>query len=285
MTLVRHPFTRAASAYFYRGHSPNNDLYNLRPGVFTGSSERFERRSAPARHWSFREMSEAEEYRDVATKMFGDPNGCDKARKCRGRSNCVVLTACHVYHNASSYLGAAHVDAAFNALERHAFFGLLEAYNASARLALDAFGVAPGRARPASGRAIAPGKRSPPRAGHDFAPSRGSASLKQSCSGATALRLDAAACRGFFALNRNDFALYERVQRLFCARLDAAGLATRPDVAAELDRAGLCGATDFSDADAVCGALEAPAVRETLDRLRAKCGPHKVKRSWNWGFA
>lgn len=266
MTLVRHPFTRAASAYFYRGHSPNNDLYGLRPGVFTGSAERYERRGsrAPPRRFTFREMSEAEEYRDVATKMFGDPNGCEKARRCRGRSNCVTLTACHVYHNASSYLGSAHVDAAYRALERHAFFGLLEAYNGSARLALETFDVPPGK--------------------NDFAPSRGSVSLGQKCSGATALRLDARACRGFFELNANDFALYERVQRLFCRRLGAAGLAARPDVAAELARHGLCGATDFSDADGVCGPLEAPDVLAKLADLQAQCGANKVRKSWDWGF-
>ena len=30
MTLLREPFLRAASAFFYRGHNPNNDGYDLR---------------------------------------------------------------------------------------------------------------------------------------------------------------------------------------------------------------------------------------------------------------
>jgi hypothetical protein len=54
-----------------------------------------------------------------------------------------VLTSCHGYRNASDHLDETHVDAAFAALKRHAFFGLLDAYNASVLLALNAFGIQP----------------------------------------------------------------------------------------------------------------------------------------------
>ena len=267
MTLLRNPFTRAASAYFYRGHSPNHDIYGLRPGLWATSSERFEGRGTKKfKHYSFREFAEAEEYRDIATKMFGDPTGCDKARRCRGRSNCVVLTACHGYRNASSYLGPVHVDAAFRALRRHAFFGLLEAYNSSVRLALREFDVAPASKD------------------RDFMASRSSGSLKQQCSGAKALRVNATVCRGYFDLNRNDFALYERVHREFCGRLDANDLMGHPNVREELGRARLCGDVDFSDVEDVCGPLEAPDVVAKLDALRDKCGRLKVERAWTWGF-
>ena len=266
MTLLRHPFTRAASAYFYRGHNPNNDLYSLRPGLWVTGDEMHSQPKGERRHWTFREFAEAEEYRDIATKMFGDPSGCAKARKCKGRSNCVVLTACHGYRNSSTYLGEAHVDAAFNALRRHAFFGLLEAYNSSVRLALGKFDVAPASRD------------------RDFMPSRSSGSLKQQCSGAAALRIDADVCRGYFALNANDFALYERVHREFCRRLDAAGLSDHPNVQSEVKRAKFCGDVDFSDVDQVCGALETPEVRAKLEGLRETCGKNKVRRLWAWGF-
>ncbi|KAH8053732.1 acid phosphatase [Aureococcus anophagefferens] len=238
MTLLRNPFTRAASAYFYRGHSPNNDLYGLRPGLWGTSSERFEGRGTKKfKHYSFREFAEAEEYRDIATKMFGDPTGCDKARRCRGRSNCVVLTACHGYRNASSV-----------------------------RLALREFDVAPASKD------------------RDFMASRSSGSLKQQCSGAKALRVNATVCRGYFDLNRNDFALYERVHREFCGRLDANDLMGHPNVREELGKARLCGDVDFSDVEDVCGPLEAPDVVAKLDALRDKCGRLKVERAWTWGF-
>ncbi|KAH8053731.1 acid phosphatase [Aureococcus anophagefferens] len=259
MTLLRNPFTRAASAYFYRGHSPNHDIYGLRPGLWATSSER--RGTKKFKHYSFREFAEAEEYRDIATKMFGDPTGCDKARRCRGRSNCVVLTACHGYRNASSYLGPAHVDAAFRALRRHAFFGLLEAYNSSVRLALREFDVAPASKD------------------RDFMASRSSGSLKQQCSGAKALRVNATVCRGYFDLNRNDFALARPPQ--FCGRLDANDLMGHPNVREELGRARLCGDVD-SRTSRRLRPLEAPTPSRSSTRTR---GRRKVERAWtSWGF-
>ena len=118
----------------------------------------------------------------------------------------------------------------------------------------------------------------------DFMASRSSGSLKQQCSGAKALRVNAAVCRGYFDLNRNDFALYERVHREFCGRLDANDLMGHPNVREELGRARLCGDVDFSDVEDVCGPLEAPDVVAKLDALRDKCGRLKVERAWTWGF-
>ena len=115
-------------------------------------------------------------------------------------------------------------------------------------------------------------------------PSRSSGSLKQQCSGAAALRIDADVCRGYFALNANDFALYERVHREFCRRLDAAGLSDHPNVQSEVKWAKFCGDVDFSDVDQVCGALETPEVRAKLEGLRETCGKNKVRRLWAWGF-
>jgi hypothetical protein len=56
MTLLRNPFTRAASAFFYRGHNPNSDGFGVRRGVFTGVGEG---RAPWHRAWSFRDFVSA----------------------------------------------------------------------------------------------------------------------------------------------------------------------------------------------------------------------------------
>ncbi|KAJ1451652.1 hypothetical protein M885DRAFT_529249 [Pelagophyceae sp. CCMP2097] len=259
MTLLRNPFTRAASAFFYRAHSPNSDGFNVRRGVFTGVGEK---RQPWHRYWSFRDFVGLDEYRNLAVKMFGDSHGCAKARKCQGRSTCVVLTSCHGYRNASDHLDESHVDAAFGALKRHAFFGVLDAYNASVLLALFAFGIKPDEKR-------------------DFEQTRPSTSLSRDCSGASALRLSASACRGAFVANRLDFMLFERVHREFCGRLGAAGLLGDWRVQKDLGRSRLCGATKFDDEDDTCAHLETLRNVEKLAALHDKCGKDKP---WAWGF-
>lgn len=261
MTLLRLPFTRLASAYFYRGHSPNSDNYKVRPGVYKPAST-LHGDGAKYHYYSFKEFVEASEYRNIMTKMFGDSQGCETSRRCKRRPSCEVLAECHAYRNAT--LNETHVDIAFNALRQHAFVGLLEAYNASTKLAMLKFQV------------------DPYLDGRDFAASRSSYSLVHRCSGATALRLDARACRGAFKHNRLDSLLYERVHRLFCDRLKAAGLFNQPEVRAELAARRLCGETDFSSADEVCGPLERNT--SSVDYLKSVCGPKHTVR-WHWGYA
>ncbi|KAH8058053.1 acid phosphatase [Aureococcus anophagefferens] len=64
LTVVRHPFARAVSAFYYRGHSPNYDVFDLRPGLWV-------------RPWikradvNLREYLALPEYANVLTKMFG----------------------------------------------------------------------------------------------------------------------------------------------------------------------------------------------------------------------
>ncbi|KAJ8602270.1 hypothetical protein CTAYLR_003669 [Chrysophaeum taylorii] len=261
MTLFRMPFTRLASAYYYRGHSPNSDNYNLRPGVFRPAVPR-KGDDTPYARFSFRDFVELPEYQNIFVKLFGDSHGCRDARRCDRRPACAVLAECHAYRNAT--LEDRHLVAAFKAIERHAFVGLLEAYNASTKLAMRVFGLEP-----------APD-------GRDFEAARSSYSLERQCSGALALRLDPHACRGAFFHNALDFRLYEKVHRLFCARLGLSGLLDEdPEVRAELRKADLCGEHDFSDVDFVCGRLARDKAK--LDRLWRVCPPRNT-RTWAWGF-
>ena len=113
----------------------------------------------------------------------------------------------------------------------------------------------------------------------DFESSRSSESLARQCSGASALRIDAAACRGYalksrfkrlrtFALNSLDFALYEKLHRDFCSRLDQAGIRTEPQVQVDLERSRFCGDLKFDNVEDVCGRLDHPDVLAKLKDLR-----------------
>ena len=276
MTVIRHPFTRAASAFFYRGHSPNSDNYNLRNTFYPPH-----RPPSRGHAYSFREFIDAPEYQNVLTKMFGDSSGCVSTQKCAGRASCAPLAECHAYRNAS-LLTEKHVDSALTAISTHHFVGLLEAYNTSVKLALSAFELFDLRDDKL------------------FSPSRASGSLTHDCSGAVALRLDPLACRYTFSRNRLDFILYEKVHRLFCDRVQENQLFDHdPAVRTELQNAHLCGDLNFADPDAVCGRLlEAPAIRNRLAALRSKCSAAAASKMnppppssgsgggvlWDWGL-
>ena len=151
-----------------------------------------------------------------------------------GLQGCGLLNVCHAYRNAT--LSAEHVARAKAALDVHAFIGLTEAYDSSVKLALHTFGLE-----------AMPG---------DFAHLRVKKGPK--CQGADSIKLDAKACRATFAFNQYDHEIYEHAHRLFCSRLQSAGLRGDEAVEAELASSSLCGALDFSKVDDVCGRLETP---------------------------
>ncbi|KAH8065590.1 acid phosphatase [Aureococcus anophagefferens] len=130
------------------GATRQQRLYGLRPGLWGTSSERFEGRGTKKfKHYSFREFAEAEEYRDIATKMFGDPTGCDK--RADARSNCSAsLFAVHWTHvpkaggTAMASL-ARRVACKKNPPRDAGAAGADPAYNSPRRLALREFDVAP----------------------------------------------------------------------------------------------------------------------------------------------
>ena len=143
-----------------------------------------------------------------------------------------MLNVCHAYRNAT--LSVEHVARAKAALDVHAFIGLTEAYDSSVKLALHTFGLE-----------AMPG---------DFAHVRVKKGPK--CRGAESVKLDAKACRATFAFNKYDHEIYEHAHRLFCSRLEKAGLRGDEAVETELASSNLCGALDFSKVDDVCGRLE-----------------------------
>ena len=100
---------------------------------------------------------------------------------------------CHAYRN--STLSSRHVDVAFEALRAHAFFGLVEAFRTSAKLALRRFGVDDGSLDDV-----------------DLARRRSDGRL-DACAPTARLRIDAGACRDTFRRNALDYLLYERAHR------------------------------------------------------------------------
>lgn len=173
-----------------------------------------------------------------------------------------MVTGCHGYHNASRYLAQTHADRAADTLAQHSFFGLLEAYNASVLLAAHEFKL--------TGLVD-----------DDFAQSRASASLKAQCSPSKVLRADGDACRYAFDAYYLDNVVYERAHRVFCGRLESAGLAGQPAIRAELDRNRLCGETRFDDVEHVCGVLETPEAVARLNKLRDAC-PQRGGNAADW---
>ncbi|KAJ1454547.1 hypothetical protein M885DRAFT_521831 [Pelagophyceae sp. CCMP2097] len=261
MTMLRSPFVRAVSAFFYRGHSPNYDAYGLRPGLWVAPS----RFKTPKHVYTFKEFLGLDEYSNILTKMFGASRDCLQAQKC-SRGTCAMTTGCHGYRNASSYLSVEHADLAVAALGDHAFFGFLEAYNASVYLAYHTFGIT----------VLDPA---------DFKQTRQSNSLAVKCSPASALRYDSEACRFAFASYELDFYVYEKTQRIFCKRLFQAGLADKPDVKKELEKYKLCDDSfSYANSSDVCGLLETPAMRARLKKHRDACGLNE--RTWRrrYGF-
>ena len=238
LTMLRHPWSRLVSAYFYKGHSPNYDQYKLRPDEWPHPTLRDEK---TWRVRTFDEYVAAPEYQNVMTKMFGDSHGCSNARFCDGRGDsCAnpLAVACHGYRNAT-YLDDAHLAAARATLETHAYFGLLEAYNTSVRLMAATFGI---ETRDS-----------------DFAKDR----VKKPSKHQRSVKEDGRLCRLAMKHNVIDAALYEAAHRVYCARLEATGLAHDPAVRAELSLRGLCGEKDFSDPGVVCGPIEARALVRT----------------------
>ena len=214
-----------------------------------------------------------DEYTNILTKMFGDSESCPQVRNCRklGKGQtCDMVTGCHGYHNASTYLDHSHAAKAAETLATHSFFGLLEAYNASVLLAAKRWSLEKDLTA------------------EDFAQSRASASLKQQCSPSRVLRADPSACRYAFDRYALDNVVYERAHRVFCDRLAASHMIDDPPIRAELDRNRLCGAVKFDDVDDVCGPLEELAALKKLDKLRTSCGSGvRSDEAWwikNYGF-
>ena len=252
MTVIRHPFTRAASAFFYRGHSPNYDVFDLRPGLWLPPH-------VQRANVTLREYLGLPEYRNVLTKLFGDDTACNaaKARGCRHRKThgfqtcrCAVFGGCFAYRNAS--LSETHLTAAMAILEKHAFVGLQEAPISSALLAARIFGLDDSEVQVNATRL--------------------SATMLTKCSPAKVVRHDPDACREAMLQNNFDVLVYEHVHRRFCDDLRLHDLRNLPDVIAELHRNRLCRQdVVFSNPDHVCGVLETNASFTYLDDLRTKC--------------
>mmetsp|Transcript_8332 Transcript_8332/g.27288 ORF Transcript_8332/g.27288 Transcript_8332/m.27288 type:complete len:242 (-) Transcript_8332:196-921(-) len=214
--------------------------------------------------------------------MFGDSTACAQVSKCLNNSSksgaCAMTTGCHGYRNASKYLGRAHAENAVANLADHAFFGLLEAYNASVLLAAHVFDV------DLDDDDFAKSRESSQQRTLSSSSSSSTKKKNKVCSPQRVLRDDASACRAVFAAHAWDFYVYEKAHRIFCDRLNDAGLVGRPDVRRELTANRLCEDLDFSQVDHVCGLLETPdAVRRFLDQ-RDNCKYDEATWEKNYGF-
>jgi hypothetical protein len=78
LTIVRHPFARALSACMYKGHNPNYDVFDLRPGLWLHPSVK----PRNYHNFNFYDYVVAPEYQNSLVKMFGYSRGCADAHKC-----------------------------------------------------------------------------------------------------------------------------------------------------------------------------------------------------------
>lgn len=258
--MLRHPFMRAVSGFLYRGHNPNFDVFQLRPGLFHSPKNPRSPTATRSTPWRFEEFATMSEYTNVMTKMFGASKHCDQVTKCHAGtrdkgigSPCLVTSHCHAYRNAT-FLNEEHMHAADTALALHEYVGLVEAYDASLTLLGAHFGLN--------------------LTAEFFTNARPSPGSKQVCKSLQARRIrsDKGMCRLLMEHSRMDALLYERAHRRFCAQLDRYGLRHRPEIVRELDKANLCGALDFSDPQAFCSFVASPAevAKVVKDEVRCK---------------
>mmetsp|Transcript_22266 Transcript_22266/g.26786 ORF Transcript_22266/g.26786 Transcript_22266/m.26786 type:complete len:631 (+) Transcript_22266:103-1995(+) len=293
ITVIRHPFHRAASAYFYRGHSPNYDVFDLRPGLWL--PPHIQRANV-----TLREYFSLPEYQNILTKMFGHDSSCFTAQRrgCFGyhgrdqlsipislpekKNNnyhqqqnmqlsnkpyscrCAVFEGCPAYRN-DSILNKNHAIAAAKILKYHKFVAIQEAPQASALLAtrilaLENHHVLLNQTRP-------------------------SVNLKPKCSPARVMRLEPQACRSACYHHSLDLQVYESLHRTFCNRLQQFQLLHL--VQDELEKNRLCSTYDFSNPDHVCGPLETPDALDILNKFRTKCRRANNNPEWwlqHYGF-
>ncbi|CAN0391977.1 unnamed protein product, partial [Ectocarpus fasciculatus] len=75
IAIFRHPVARLISAYFYRGHSPNNDFFQVRPEFKEIREGKRPKHSlsllSSCLQVSFREYLDIHEYNNIMTRMLG----------------------------------------------------------------------------------------------------------------------------------------------------------------------------------------------------------------------
>jgi len=276
LSIVRHPFARALSGCLYKGHNPNYDVFDLRPGLWLHPSVK----PRGYRNFNFYDYVVAPEYQNSLVKMFGDSRGCAEAQKCdaaaalneaqdravgRGTTPafnseatkttaCSLANLCPAYRNATS-LSERHLETANRVLARFRFVGLQEAYNSSVLLLARTFDM--------EDRLEA----------SDFAKERSSGEevlcreYKR-----RAVATDPVVCREVMRANHLDVQLYEMIHRNFCRRLELHGLRGHPMVESELTAGSLCSTLDFSDSEAFCSHFfETPEVLATRKADKSKC--------------
>lgn len=270
LTMLRHPFIRSISGYFYRGHNPNFDVFQLRPGLWFRPTDAKPKLNPHPSRWTYEEFHKAPEYQNVMTKMFGGSKNCDQLTKChsvaggiRNRGGACLLTgACHGYRN-GTFLGEQHLAQAKQALEKHRFVGLVEAYNSSILLLGTVFKLNISNS--------------------DYAQKRKSSSDPCKETKSKAIETSKSSCLKSMAVNNFDARLYEHAHRIFCRRLNEANLMHHPVVVKDLGRSNLCGSIDFSDPDRYCSFVASDWKSERATSIAQSCKmKHKSKKSFSF---
>jgi hypothetical protein len=258
LTMIRHPFMRSISGFYYRGHNPNFDVFQLRPGMWfrpTDAKPKFN--PHPAR-WTFEEFQEVPEYQNVMTKMFGASKNCDQISKCHAAQGgiknrggaCLLTSSCHGYRN-GTFLNPQHLSQAKLALQHHRFVGLVEAYNSSILLLGTIFNLTISDS--------------------DYAQKRKSSSDICKSTKSKSIQTSKESCLRSMAVNEFDAHLYEHAHRLFCRRLDEAKLMHHPIVVRDLGRSSLCGSIDFSDPKVYCEYVASDQKANQVRDLSKRC--------------
>lgn len=253
LTMIRHPFIRGVSGFFYRGHNPNFDFYNLRPGAWLPPSQQ-----KRGEKFSFSDFTLAAEYRNVLTKMFGASKFCDQVSSCNQVATtsrmkggpCLLVTGCHAYRNVT-FLNETHLDIGVRALSLHRFVGLVEAYNSSVLLLATKFGLDLNEL--------------------SFAPQR--VNFKSTCHNLARRKVQAnlQLCKDYMRANELDARLYESMHRKFCQELREQGLWYDPMVVQDLEKLHLCGDVDFSNPDHFCPLLSSEEVWKKINEDDDMC--------------
>mmetsp|Transcript_14678 Transcript_14678/g.29343 ORF Transcript_14678/g.29343 Transcript_14678/m.29343 type:complete len:543 (+) Transcript_14678:97-1725(+) len=287
LSIVRHPFARALSGCLYKGHNPNYDVFDLRPGLWLHPSVK----PRGYHNFNFYDYVVAPEYQNSLVKMFGYSRGCAEAHRCdkaaaledgqgrvgrdRRTSACTMANQCHGYRNATT-LDERHLETANRILARFRFVGLQEAYNSSVLLLARTFDMED-RLQVS-----------------DFAKVRHTPAEEiRNCKGyrRRAVGSDAVVCREVMRANHLDVQLYEMIHRNFCRRLELHGLRGHPMVESELTAGSLCSTLDFSDSEAFCSHFfETPEALALRKADRKKCVTQVVSMGKfrgpfpEWGF-
>ena len=304
LSMIRHPFARAVSGFFYRGHNPNYDVFALRPKTFHTPRDPGARKDGPhpgkVSHAGYTHGIHASTLRQLVGNLCISDAPSSKytlnliishpplrhhlaqysfseftefseyanvLTKMFGASkNCDQVVKCHksAWGEGKKHGGACLLTTGCHAYRNSSFLQPLHLSQAVRALDQHKF-VGLVEAYNSSILLIAD-IFGLNLTESDFAHARPNPSLSEVCNSLNVRkhRSNKKACLRSMEVNRFDAELYEHTHRSFCRNLEDRGLRSHPKVIAEVTRGKLCGDLDFSDPEAYCSHI---SPQKDLDRI------------------